>query len=230
MHGSRHRRHRVGKIVRVATTLFALLASSFLGQAWAVDAGDAIVVTQLPLAGDAERQATDTAGMLPATWGDRARIVLVTATGNVRSLTDGFHSAADPDISFDGKSMLFAARRAAGDDWNIFESNLDGTGLLQITRDAGNCRSPVYQGTLYTLNSTEPWRHIAFVSDLAGERNEQGDAVSTSVYSCNLDGSALRRLTMNPSSDVDPTVLPDGRLLFASWQRSTLDRGPGGRV
>ena len=93
-----------------------------------------------------------------------------------------------------------------------------------------NCRRPVYQSTLYTLDSTEPWRHIAFVSDLAAELNEQSDTPATSVYSCNLDGSALQRLTMNPSSDLDPTVLPDGRLLFAGWQRSTLDRGPRGRV
>jgi hypothetical protein len=45
-----------------------------------------------------------------------------------------------------------------------------------------------------------------------------------------MDGSSLRRLTFNPSSDFDPTVLPDGRLLFSSWQRSTLDHGLRGRV
>jgi hypothetical protein len=44
------------------------------------------------------------------------------------------------------------------------------------------------------------------------------------------DGSSVRRLTFNPSSDFDPTVLPDGRLLFSSWQRSTLEHGPEGRV
>ena len=40
----------------------------------------------------------------------------------------------------------------------------------------------------------------------------------------------MRRLTYNPSSDMDPAVLPDGRLLFAGWQRSTLDYGFSGRI
>ena len=50
------------------------------------------------------------------------------------------------------------------------------------------------------------------------------------LYSCKLDGSAVRRLTFNVSSDMDPHMMSDGRLVYAGWQRRTLDRGPRGRV
>jgi hypothetical protein len=40
----------------------------------------------------------------------------------------------------------------------------------------------------------------------------------------------VRRLTFNLSSDYDPHLLWDGRLVYASWQRRTLEYGPLGRV
>jgi hypothetical protein len=126
--------------------------------------------------------------------------------------------------------MLFAGKRHPQDQWNIFEMALDGSDARQITRDVGNCRSPVYQSTFYTIVSPEPWYQITFVSDAPGEINEQGDRLSTSLYSCRMDGSEVRRLTFNPSNDFDPHVMPDGRVLYSSWQRSLLSHGVHGRV
>jgi hypothetical protein len=40
----------------------------------------------------------------------------------------------------------------------------------------------------------------------------------------------MRRLTFNLSSDMDPYLMPDGRLVFASWQRAHLNYGPWGRI
>jgi Tol biopolymer transport system component len=136
----------------------------------------------------------------------------------------------DPNVSFDGKRMLFAGKRRPEDQWNIFEMALDGSDARQITRDVGNCRSPVYQSTFYTIVSPEPWYQITFVSDAPGKINEQGDRLSTSLYSCRMDGSEVRRLTFNPSNDFDPHVMPDGRVLYSSWQRSLLSHGVHGRV
>jgi hypothetical protein len=172
--------------------------------------------------------------MLRADYGDGARIILIHPDGSSRVLTEGFHSACDPEISFDGTRMLLAGKRSAGDPWNIFEMELEGAdddvGLRQITRDTGNCRSPVYQSTLYTIDSTEPWYQLTFVSDAAGMRNDDGSGRATHLYSCKLDGSSVRRLTYNVSSDFDPFLMSDGRLLLSSWQRSTLKRGTRGRV
>jgi hypothetical protein len=185
------------------------------------------VVTQQPAGVQAEPPA---GGMLQAGCGDGARIVLVGPGSKTRVLTADFHSACDPEPSFDGRRLLFAAKTTATAPWNIFEMELDGSQTRQITDDAGDCRQPTYLGTFYTIDAEAPWPQIAFVSTRAGELNEADSTPATNLYSCALDGSLVRRLTYNPSSDTDPAVLPDGRLLFSSWQRSTLDRGPWGRI
>jgi hypothetical protein len=145
-------------------------------------------------------------------------------------LTEGFDSACDPDVSFDGTRMVFAGKRQATDPWNIYEMNLDGSAVRQVTHDAGDARNPIYQGRMYVITSDRPWDQFTFVSSRAGEINEYGRQPATSLYSCLSDGSSVRRLTFNPSSDFDPVVLPDGRLLFSSWQRATLEHGLQGRV
>jgi hypothetical protein len=176
--------------------------------------------------------AVSKAGVLPATTGmqqaeaaSASRLLLVFPNGTTRLISEGFHSACDPQVSFDGARLLFAARRRPSDPWNIYEAALGDGSVRQITRDLGDCRSPCYQGTLYTLDSPGPWHQITFVGYHGGEWNESGSAPLANLYSCKLDGSAVRRLTFNLSGDTHPCLLDDGRLLFASSQRSTLQRG-----
>jgi hypothetical protein len=140
------------------------------------------------------------------------RIVLRQPDGGARILSEGFHSAADPEVSFDGQRILFAARRAASDRWNIFEMKADGSGIRQVTREAGNCRSPLYVSAIFYLNDAAPVHQIAFVSDAGGESN---------LYTVRPDGSELRRLTYRMAGSLDPTMLPDGRILFSGWRGRT---------
>ena len=190
-----------------------------------------LVLTQVPAKAGAESSAL-AGGVLRAPWGTGARIVRVSPQGEVKVLTAAFESAADPEVSFDGQRILFAGRKAAGDSWCLWEMDADGAALRQVTCAAGDCRSPVYQSPVYTLTTTSTERSdlVAFVGAIAGETNEYGTGANTSLYSCKLDGSGLRRLTYNLSNDFDPYVLPDGRMIFAAWQRASLDRGPQGRV
>lgn len=174
-----------------------------------------IVYTRLPAPAPAGWRPLDGASLRG--YGEGGRIMLRSPAGGERVLTDGFASAADPEVSFDGKRILFAAKRAPGDAWNVFEMNADGTGIRQVTRDAGNCRSPVYASAIFYLNDPAPVYQIAFVSDLSGEYGEYEEARTTSLYAVREDGSALRRLTYAGSSSFDPAIMPDGRLLFASW-------------
>ena len=189
-----------------------------------------IVFTQLPLKTQAEREPACSGGMLRSPYGDGARIVRIDPDGRLRVLTEDFDSACGVDVSFDGKRLLSAGKRMAQDSWNIFEAGVDGTEARQITRDCGNCSSPAYQSTLYTIVATEPWHQIMFTSDAPGFLNEFGSGPATSLYSARLDGSGIRRLTMNLSDDMDPFLAQDGRVLLASWQRMDLRRGFHGRV
>lgn len=187
------------------------------------------VVTQLPRVMKLEPKAV-AGGMLRSDYGDVARLVMVLPDRTTKVLSRGFHSACDPEVSFDASHMLFAGKRKPEDDWNIFEMAVDGTNLRQITNNIGNCRNPCYQATLYTIVSDKPWYQLTFVGSERGALNEYGSTPATNLYSCKLDGSAVRRLTFNLSSDMDPFIMQDGRLLFASWRRSGLNRGLLGRI
>jgi hypothetical protein len=189
-----------------------------------------IVLTQLPAAALSENRQPGAGGTLRPPCGEGARLIVLGPEGATRCWSEGFHSAADPEVSFDGTKLLFAGKRAAGDRWSIFEMNADGSGVRQITQAAGDCRHPSYQSTLYTIVSAKPWYQLTFVASIPETGNECELGIATSLYSCKLDGTALRQLTFNLSSDMDPFLMPDGRLLFASWQRARLNHGPWGRI
>jgi len=167
--------------------------------------------------------------MLRADYGAGCRLVRLDSDGELRVLSEGLCAALEPDVSFDGERVLFAGKRTPGEPWNVWEVDADGGAPRQITRDAGNCRTPAYQSSLYTIDSREPWMQIMFVSDVAGALNEVADGPAWSLYSARSDGSGLRRLTMNPSDDLDPHLMGDGRVLCSSWQRMDASRGKLGR-
>jgi len=191
---------------------------------------NAIIVTQLPVTHPMPHQPTGTAieqqesvanWPLRANFGGGARLVKIYPDFSLEVLSPGFYSACEPEISFDASQILFAGKRKHTDTWNIFEMAIDGSGIRQVTYGESDCRSPGYQATLYTLVSPKPWQQLTFVGSENGAPN---------LYSCKLDGSEVRRLTFNLSGNMDPFLMPDGRLLFASRHRSSLYRGPLGCV
>jgi Tol biopolymer transport system component len=136
----------------------------------------------------------------------RSRVV-VWDGGPVRVITGDFANAADPDVSFDGRRILFAAQRAVGERWQIFEMDLEGGRTRQLTRGASDCRQPVYLSRLFDLEKEQPWYEAAFVS--AG-----------AIESVKLDGSRRRRLSFVPGLESDPTLLPEGRVIFTKERRA----------
>ena len=189
-----------------------------------------LLATNVPSGMGAAQRDAGAAGTLRLRYGEGARILVLDSLSSARLLAPGFHSAADPDVSFDAKRVLFAGKRTAADRWKIYEAAIESGTIRQITKGLGDCRSPSYQGSMYTITENEPWRQMTFVHTEDGTLNEYGDAPATAIYSCKLDGTFVQRLTYNLSSDYDPIVMPDGRLLFAAWQRANWDYGLAGRI
>lgn len=153
---------------------------------------------------------------------DRAEIVRVDADGSLTVLSRGFESAADPAVSHDGRRLLFAGRRGAAEAWQIWELDLESGAARPITREALDCRSPLYLSRLFTLDSPEPWATMLYVGAEA-TWNEAGTDRIRSLFNVKLDGQERRRVTVNPADDLDPFQAWDGRILYSSRHF-----GPGG--
>lgn len=185
-----------------------------------------LVLTQAPVARRAAQDKALTTGTR-ANGFEGARVVVVSPDGQLKVLSSGFHSACDPDVSLDGRKVLFAGKKEAGDPWAVWEIGIDGASPRAITSEKRDCRGPIYLGSLFTLDSPEPWFTVLFAAT-ENSLQEQGEGFATSLYSVKLDGTEPRRLTFNPNRGFDAVQMWDGRVLYASV-RSLLETGPDRR-
>lgn len=119
-------------------------------------------------------------------------------------LTSGFYSACSPSISYDGTAFLFAAKKGQNDLWQIWEMDLTNLNAKQITSSGENSIDPAYL----------PGERILFTQQIEKDSVKSGYA----LFTCNLDGSGLSRITFNPNSYFASTVLKDGRIVTISRQ------------
>ena len=121
-----------------------------------------------------------------------------------RILTGDFVSACTPDISYDGRTMLFAGQRKEGEAWQIWEMNLRNSRIRQVIVSTDNCIDPVYL----------PGDRLAFCRITVNDSLMAG----CSVFTGKLDGSGIQRVTFNPNTYFGLNVLRDGRLLAGTRQ------------
>lgn len=119
-------------------------------------------------------------------------------------LTGDFFSACAPEISCDGEKMVFAGQKTENDKWQIFEMDLSDYKTRQITSSDGTCIDPVYL----------PGSKVVFSMLSTDDSLKAGH----SLYTCNPDGSDLRRLTFSPNTYFASDILKDGRILTISRQ------------
>jgi len=125
-------------------------------------------------------------------------------------LTEEFFSARSPEISHDGKRMIFTARKNQSDNWQIWEINLKNLKSRLVTSIKDNCIDPAY-----LPNERIIFSKLALNSDL----NE-----ANAIFSCNPDGSDMRQSTFNPNAYRALTVLLDGRVMAISRQQNSNER------
>jgi hypothetical protein len=114
-------------------------------------------------------------------------------------LTKDFYSANSPEISFDGKYMIFSAQQKESDPWQIWEMNLDNRKSRNISSCKENCTDPAYL----------PSGRMIFSKLSVNDSLKAGH----SLYTCDLDGSNVKRITFNPHAYFASTILKDGRVL-----------------
>jgi len=133
-----------------------------------------------------------------------------------RKLSGG--SFVSPDLSYDGKTILFAWKPGSSSyvrSWDIdqcfhiFKVNTDGTGLVQLTDGKFNDFDPCFL----------PNGRIVFISERRGGvgRCHQRRVPTYTLFSMNADGSDIIALSYHETNEWNPSVDNDGMIIYSRW-------------
>ncbi|MCC7491500.1 MAG: PD40 domain-containing protein [Fimbriimonadaceae bacterium] len=143
-----------------------------------------------------------------------------------------FGAFTTPDLDFDGRRIVFAwspnrqhqwtySRDTC---WHLFCVNADGTALRQLTDGAYNDFDPCWL----------PDGRIAFVSERRGGHIRCFAATlkvrNYTLFGCAADGSDLRPLSYYETSEWNPNVTADGRLVYTRWDYTDRENCLGSRA
>ncbi len=155
---------------------------------------------------------------LPPRFGDGGRLVRYhLRTGERRVLLeDPTGGIRDPQVHYDGRTILFSYRKGGQPYHHLYEIQADGSGLVQLTDGPYDDIEPTYL----------PDGGIIFGSSRCNRFVSCWRTPVAVLYRCEADGSNIRQLSTNAEHDNTPWVLPDGRVLFTRWEyvdRSQFD-------
>ncbi len=130
-------------------------------------------------------------------------------TGKVSDLFDARSgSIRDPEVHYDAEKVLFSYRKAGDDFYHLYEIQLDGTGLTQLTSGNFDDYEPCYLpdgGIVFVSTRCQCWVNCWMTQ------------VGV-LYRCDGDGSNIQRISHNAEHDNTPSVLSDGRILYTRWE------------
>ena len=195
-------------IDRMSRTLLPVLIAAAAACATAA----APVSTQSPRPADARSAAT-----LPPVQGERH-------LRNIRQLTFGGENA-EAYFSFDGKQIIFQSTRDGAKCDQQYTMNADGSNLRRVSNGQGRTTCGFF---------SPDSREIIFASTHGGgpECPPRPDMsrgyvwpifAAYDIYRGNADGSNLRNLTNSPGYDAEPTLGPDGRIVFTSVRHGDME-------
>jgi hypothetical protein len=130
-----------------------------------------------------------------------------TADGVLRNLSAALHpegpvDVRDPTVSHDATRVAFAMRRSAADSFDLYEVELAGGQLRQLTSDAkAHDVQPSYG----------PDGRLFFVSTRAGVLADGHDVTGSDLWAVHPDSGALERLSHDPSPIAAPSFIGVGK-------------------
>ena len=134
---------------------------------------------------------------------------LNTGTGEIKVLLDGKGGGIrDPQIHYDGRTILFSCRQPATDYYNLYEIQADGTGLRRVTEGPYDDFEATYM----------PTDEIIFVSTRSKRWVGCWMTQVGTLFSCDRNGRNIRPLSFNLEHDNTPAILQDGRILYTRWE------------
>ena len=162
-------------------------------------------------------------GGLKAWRGDGARLKTLRfdAAGNptdIKTIIDVPEGVVrDPDVSFDGTKILFSMRRNKADDYHLYEMNIDGAGLKQLT--FGSMLSDV--DPIYL-----PDGRILFSSTREPKYCQYNRHIQPNLFVMGADGANITQISRNTLADFHSSLMADGRVLYSRWEYVDRHFGP----
>jgi len=115
-----------------------------------------------------------------------------------------------PDVSYDAQKVLFCFKPHNEKAFHLYEINVDGTGLTQLTDGPYDDFDPVY------LADDE---HIVFSTTRGHTYVRCMPPTSAFVLArANRDGSDIYLISRNNEPDYLPSVMDDGRVIYTRWE------------
>ena len=153
--------------------------------------------------------------------------------------TQGKGDASNPDVSYDGKKLIFSMRCPAsntskiGTDaactgrWNIWEYDMTTGGLLggsfrRITSSAdGDDVDPTYlpagRGYVFTSNRQTKSSVNQALGHSYKALDEYERETVFNLHTADANGANITQISFNQSHDRSPTVRPNGDIMFSRW-------------
>jgi len=141
-----------------------------------------------------------------------------------------------PDLSFDGKRVLFSYcdhtdNRREFRQHFIYEIGIDGSGLRRVTGNKNDKLERAGGRRTVLIEDFDPCYlpdgGFAFISTRCqayGRCHGGRYTPSYMLYRGNLDGTGITQLSFGEANEWDPSVLPDGRIIYVRWDY--IDRDP----
>ncbi|WP_430931238.1 hypothetical protein [Saccharicrinis sp. 156] len=115
----------------------------------------------------------------------------------------------DPEISYDGKKIIFAMRNSIDEDYHIYEMDIDGNNMKQLTAAKGVADiDPQYlpNGDIVFTSTREPKYCMCNVH------------IMGNIFKMEADGANITQLGKSTLFEGHSTVMPDGRILYDRWE------------
>ncbi|MGE0786176.1 MAG: hypothetical protein AB7S26_10840 [Sandaracinaceae bacterium] len=141
-----------------------------------------------------------------------------TPDGELRNLTEEFEGVDvnGLDVSFDATRVLFSMRTADSRTYNIYEANIDGSGVRQLTFTDVNKFNPIYvPGNRVAFNTAEPYTEMGV---RANEYTHGRNVSQIAIMDLDAGEASTLLCSQNLSNTVRPFLLSTGEIGYSRWE------------
>ncbi|HEY3323962.1 MAG TPA: hypothetical protein VGP72_26150 [Planctomycetota bacterium] len=136
--------------------------------------------------------------------------VLDVPSGKTKTLVEAPEGLVrSPCVHFDAKKIIFSMRHNPKENFHLFEINVDGTGLKQLTSapDVSDF------DPLYLPDDT-----VVFSSTREPKYNMCSQDIGANLHRMEADGANIYQITKSTLFENQSSLMPDGRILYKRWE------------